>query len=647
MRKSRRQQILTGLIVLFLLIVPKVQGADLDSVSELEAFFDGIFSIQLPAYNIPGAEIAVVKNGEIVFSKGYGFADLEKQIPMIPGTTLHRPGSNTKLLVWISVMQLMEQGRLDLYTDINNYLDFSIPSKTASGKEVPPITLHHLMTHTAGFEDEVALIMVSGADSIRSLGQYVREQLPARIFTPGSVMAYSNYGTTLAAYIVEQVSGQPFVEYVEENILQPLKMGSTTFAQPLPENLISRLSEGYRYQDGKFVPGGFEYVQSYPAGALTSSTLDMSRLIAALLNLGLVEASVESNEQENEEEVGSLQEVRILQEATASIMLKQQFAGHPEIPGMTYGLIEANYNGQRILSHGGDTLLFSTGLYFLPEENVGIYVVYNSLGGSIARNVLIESFMDRYFPLNASEQVLPRPIIIGTEDNYSGLYHSSRANFTGIEALLRILQPIKVSVTPEGYLAVQTAGDTTYYGEVAPGLFQELDGQGRIAFSFDGGKATMIHLPWPGVWLRTPWQESFPFLASLLGVAVLFMLGTILGWIRTLFQNKQRSRSFTIPKLFGLVFILLFFTTVVLLIDMLNTTHPTLGVPLLVFKPSSTLKAILLLTKVLAGLGVLMFATTIYVLITKKGSLWQRLHYVLLTLSSLSVTLVLWQVNLL
>ena len=192
---------LTWFVLAFFMIIPQVYAANLESPEELEAFFDGVLAMQLRDYNIPGATVALVKDDIIVFSKGYGFANLEKLIPMDPATTLHRPGSNSKILVWTAVMQLVEQGRLDLYTDINAYLDFSIPSKVA-GREAPPITLHHLMTHSAGFEDQVIELFVSGPEFVDPLGQYVKDYLPARVFQPGSVMAYSNYGTTLSAYIV-------------------------------------------------------------------------------------------------------------------------------------------------------------------------------------------------------------------------------------------------------------------------------------------------------------------------------------------------------------------------------------------------------------------------------------------------------------
>lgn len=658
---QRGRHILIALLLVFFVMMPQVQAAGLESPDELEAFFDGVLTLQLREYNVPGAAVALVKDNEIIFSKGYGFADLENRIPMDPETSLHRPGSNSKILVWTAVMQLVEQGVLDLYTDINTYLDFSIPSKI-DGREAPPITLHHLMTHSAGFEDEVIELFVSKPELMHPLSEYVKTHLPARVFQPGSVMAYSNYGTTLAAYIVELQSGQSFSDYARQHILIPLGMDSSTFEQPLPASFSAQMSQGYRYENGRFIRGGFEYVQSYPAGALTSTVHDMVLLIMAQLNRGMPvqlpaaedaeaegEAAPESAEGEGETEAADT-EVRILQEKTAELMQSQQFAAHPEIPGMTYGFIEANYNGHRVLSHGGDTLLFSTGLYFLPEENVGLYVVYNSSVTDRARAWLLQAFMDRYFPRSELEQSLvpsePRPITAGTESNYTGTFHSSRSNFTGVESVLRLAQPMYLSVDDEGYLNITAYGKTSRYGEIAPNLFQELNGPEKIAISFDEGKVTRIHFAGPSTWLRSAWYDSPGFITTLLAVSFLFMAVTMLGWIRGVFQPQPRRRPFVAPKVLGVLFFLLLITVAVLFADIISTTHPDFGIPTVVLEPSSTLNAALILTKILMGLAGLMLLTCVYLLATAKGSRRQRLHFILFTLSSLSVAFVLYQIHL-
>lgn len=641
MKKRGTPALILTLLLIFYGTV--AQGNSVQDTAALEAFFDGVLSVQLAQGNVPGAEIVVVADGQILLAKGYGYADLERKAPMEPGLTLHRPGSISKILVWLAVMQLAEQGRLNLYTDINSYLDFTIPARLAGGREVPPITLHHLLTHTAGFEDEVAGTVVSQPELLRPLGAYVKEGLPARVFTPGSVMAYSNYGTALAAYIVERVSGQPFSAYVEEHIFAPLGMTSSTFAQRLSSDLAGRLSPGYRWEQGKFVPGTFEYVQNFPAAGLTSSSLDIAKVLLALLNLGALPAQVSSPEETDEE--GEIPLTRLLSEDTARTMQSQQYAAHPELPGMTYGLMEWEYNGYRILGHVGDTFLFSTGLYFLPEANVGLYVVYNSPVGGGLRSALLKGFLDRYFPSTAQASN-PRPITPGTGASYEGYYFSSRVNFTGIETAARFAQPLKVVVDTDGYLLLQAGGETSRFGEVAPGLFQEVNGGTKIAFAFQDGKAMRILVPGPHAWLRAKWYQTPVFFGSLLGGSALFMLVTLCGWARALFWDRSRKKPFFAPKALAVLFVLLFFTTIVVGIELVTTVHPAFNVPLLVLEPSSTLKLLRVLAKVLMGLSTLILITALYLVAARKGTLWQRIHYALFTLSVLGVNLVLWQLNL-
>src|SRR6185369_15089245 len=198
------------------------------TAQDLETFLDGIVPLQLEADDIAGATIAVVKDGKVLFAKGYGYADYEKKKPVSAEETLFRPGSVSKLFTWTAVMQLVEQGKLDLNRDVNDYIDYKIPE--AFGK---PITLKNILTHTPGFEEQLKDLLRTSSES-PNLGEYLKTHIPARIYPPGTVPAYSNYGAALAGYIVERVSGLPFNQYIEENIFKPLGMTHSTFAQPLP-----------------------------------------------------------------------------------------------------------------------------------------------------------------------------------------------------------------------------------------------------------------------------------------------------------------------------------------------------------------------------------------------------------------------------
>src|SRR5262249_2234779 len=160
-----------------------------------------------------------------------------------------------KLLTATAVMQLVEQGKLDLDRDVNAYLDFAIPQTYPD-----PVTLRRLLTHTAGFEETLKNLFVSRDGDLKPLRTYLVNQRPARIFPPGKIPSYSNYGFTLAGYIVERVSGEKFERYVDNHILRPLRMTSSTFDQPLPPQLASHISQGYLNASKK--PPDFEFVQA-------------------------------------------------------------------------------------------------------------------------------------------------------------------------------------------------------------------------------------------------------------------------------------------------------------------------------------------------------------------------------------------------
>jgi CubicO group peptidase (beta-lactamase class C family) len=199
------------------------------TASDVEAFLDGLVPMQLQREDIAGAVVVVVKDGKVLVSKGYGFTDVKKRTPVSPDATLFRPGSISKTFTWTAVMQLVEQGKLDLDRDINEYLDFQVPHTFGR-----PVTLRNLMTHTAGFEEVIKDLAVDRADDLPSLQAFIKAHQPNQIYAPGTIPAYSNYGADLAGYIVQRVSGLPFEQYLQQNIFGPLGMTRATFVQPLP-----------------------------------------------------------------------------------------------------------------------------------------------------------------------------------------------------------------------------------------------------------------------------------------------------------------------------------------------------------------------------------------------------------------------------
>src|SRR6476661_7265458 len=350
------------------------------TVEDVHAFLDGFVPMQLEREDIAGAVVLVVKDGSILFAKGYGYSDVEKKTPVTVDATLFRPGSVSKLFTWTAVMQLVEQGKLNLDRDINEYLDFKIPAKF--GK---PITLRNIMTHTPGFEEQIKDLITEDAAPGATLKQHLVTHIPERIFRPGTTPAYSNYGASLAGYIVERISGRPFNDYVAENIFKPLGMTHSTFAQPLPAELKPLMSSGYRLGSGKSKP--FEIIEEAPAGALAATAADLSHFMIAHLQGGTFENG------------------QILRPETTAKMHERQFGVSPALNGMCLGFYEESRNGHRIIGHGGDTIYFHSDLHLMPDTGLGFLVLYNSAGkGDISpRTALWEHFLDRYFPYTPSK----------------------------------------------------------------------------------------------------------------------------------------------------------------------------------------------------------------------------------------------------
>jgi len=434
--------------------------------ADVSAFIDGIVPLEIERGDIAGAVVTVVKDGKLLFARGYGYSDLEKKAPVSPEETGFRVGSVSKLFTWTSVMQLHERGKIDLDHDVNEYIDYKVPA--TFGRSV---TVRNLMTHTPGFEEVIKDLFAPNVLPIMSLRDYMLTHLPKQIYPPGTVAAYSNYGAALAGYIVQRVSGKPFDDYVAENIFKPLGMTHSSFDQPLPEALQKTMSQGYIKASGG--PKLYEYVIAAPAGSLASSGIDMSHFMLAHL------------------QDGQFGDARILRAETARLMHTRQFAMDPSVNGICLGFYEETRNGHRIISHAGDTEQFHTDLHLIADQNLGFFVSYNSLGrddlnAGSARTSLWHKFLDRYYPYE-----LPAATTLGSakEDAaiVSGNYISSRRAQTSLFYMLSLVGEETVgSPKKDGVLVIDQLkdlnGQPIRWREIAPQRYRNVNGQEEILF---------------------------------------------------------------------------------------------------------------------------------------------------------------------
>lgn len=483
---------------------PETLRAPMDG-AELARFFDAIMAQHLERYHIPGATLAVVKDGEVLFAQGYGYADLEGQTPFDPDTSLVRIGSITKLFTWTAVMQLVERGALDLNGDINRYLTtFQVP---ASYPE--PITLAHLMAHTAGFEERSIGVGARRKEDVPPLGDYLARHLPARVRPPGRLAAYSNHGAALAGHIVAEVSGLPYEQYVQERILLPLGMAHSTAWEPVPPPLRAALAVSYEYEQGKHVPIPFTYDLPVPDGSISATASDMARFMLAHLQEEAGEASP------------------LLQSDTLRQMHRQSFTHHPRLDGWAHGFAEMSINEQAALSHDGSWEGFQSLLLLLPDREMGLFISYNGPGGIEAMTELLPAFFDNFFPTSSpspapSPNITPAPPI----EALLGRYKPARSSVTTIEKVVMLLDSTRVSQVDER--TIYFAGRE--WVALEPLLYQEVDGTERLAFLPDEQGTITAAVIGRRAYERLPWQETAPVNMAVLGVCAALALSALLAW---------------------------------------------------------------------------------------------------------------------
>src|SRR6266566_3681725 len=500
------------------------------TAADLEAFLDGLMPAQLEREDIAGATIAVVRDGKVLLAKGYGFSDVEKRKPVSPENTLFRPVSISKLFTWTAVMQQVEQGKLDLDRDVNDYLDFKIPATYPR-----PITLRNCMTHTPGFEETIQELFVRDAKDLRPIDYYLKHHMPQRIFPPGTTPAYSNYATAMAGYIVQRVSGQPFDDYIEDHILKPLGMTHSTFRQPLPDSLKPLVSRGYDVASEPVKP--FEYVEAAPAGSSSVTAADISRFMIAHL------------------QEGEFQGVRILRTETARLMHSRQFENLPGMNAMALGLYEETRNGHRIIGHGGDTQYFHSDLHLIPDVGVGFFISYNSAGkGEVsAREAVWHNFLDRYFP---HPTVADPQVANAAQDarSLTGRYVVSRRSETTILKVLTAVGESKISANSDSTITVDDLkdlnGEPKKFREIGPLMFREINGQDQIAFKRDNSGNLLLVIDFPFmVFERARWYQNSMLNLPLIISSLAILLLTVLLWpIAALIRRHYGQRLTLTPR---------------------------------------------------------------------------------------------------
>lgn len=475
----------------------------------VEKFADGLFNEQLKKFKVPGAVFAVVKDNTVLFEKGYGYSDIDKKIPVNPKTTVFRVASISKLFTATAVMQLKEKGKVNLKEDVNKYLkNFKIENKYSK-----PVTLENLLTHTAGFDEK--LIGESQTKSYlqeKPLKDTLTSRLRPIIREPGEAPQYSNYGMSVAGYVVESMTGTPFNKYMEDNILRPLHMNNSSFS--FNNKILGSLSKGYDFKNGVYKKVPMYGTTLAPAGGLKTTADDMTKFMIAHLNNGTYDNTA------------------ILNKDTIEDMHKKHFPLDINIPGLCYGFAENNISGVRVLGHGGDDYGFNSLLYLIPGSNLGFFISTNGdTGANICANIANE-FMKKYYPQSKSQTSMDNKVKFtkGNLKELEGVYQANRYPRNEIGKLVLLLVPPLNIKSKSDTLIVKNPGGQNLYKEIEPLLFKNVKGGDTIAFKANK-QGNISYMLTPGssiAYEKIHWYEN-PMLHKIIFVlfSVLFLCMSI------------------------------------------------------------------------------------------------------------------------
>lgn len=485
--------------------------------SDLHTWLDGMVPYAMKRGRIAGGVIVVVRDGHIILQQGYGYSDVARRTPVDAQQTLFRVGSISKLFTWTAVMQLVEQGKIDLDRDIASYLDADMLADFDQ-----PITMRHLMTHTAGFEERIKGMLAADPSEFMPLREYVKVSLPPPVAAPGEVPAYSNYGAALAGYIVERISGQDFNDYLDQAVFAPLGMTHSTSRQPLPTQLAQSMSHGYKTSASR--PWYFELIAA-PAGGVTATGADMAQFMIA----HLAAARGESNS--------------LLQAGTAALLHNSPSTPMLGLNGVSLGFV-VNSQQPRIIGHGGDTQVFHSDLKLFLENGVGWFAAFNSTGTDRAANELLkalsEGFARQYFLSAELEDGEARRPTVPTAAEHArqiaaaGRFERSRGRAdTFFGSLSSLFGQQSFVINADDTISIASAvgadGVPKRWREVAPYVWREIDGRQQLVARVRDGRVQAIgmdSLAGTGLLLPVPSSRSSAWILPTLLLAVTVLIVT-------------------------------------------------------------------------------------------------------------------------
>ena len=506
----------TALAVLATLGAANAQGPTCRArVESSSSALDSAIVSAMHEYGVPGAALSVVRDGRVVAIAGYGCADLAREIAVHPERTVFHVASVSKPFVAFAAARLVASGKLDLYADVNRYLPDRVQVPAGWHR---PITMHDLLTHTAGFEESIVGYAARTPADIRPLGEFLAAKLPKRGWPPGEVTAYSNYGYALAGYVVESASLASFDGYIQNEVFIPLMMARSSFVQPMPAKLQRDAALSYRCTRDACEPIRPDYRSAYPPGGLVTTAKDMSRFMMAQLD------TVPSDN-------------RVVSDSMMRLMHDRHFSHVPELPGLTYGFAEDRFANERALSHAGGASGYMSFVMLVPTRRFGVFVVTN--GGSSGFGAVVRDAVARtHFPVAFG--VAPAHATPGAGSiDPTGSYRLTRYAHRGVENLPALFTgQLHVARISPDTIDVQGIGEASgRYVAVAPTRWTRVGGSDQVAVRVRDGKVTHFFAPqsffgtkFPSAYERLAWFDAPHFVNEMLSWVIATPVVALLAW---------------------------------------------------------------------------------------------------------------------
>lgn len=553
LRSSRLLSVTSALLTVPFLAAPAL-GAQAPAPQEpptpesAEEFLDTRLPELMEEHDVPGVVAGIVADGEHLASSGHGYADLEAGIPFDPENAVVETASVAKSFTALAVLQLAEQHEIDLHGDINRYL----PAEAQVPETHPdlPVTLHHVLTHTAGFEDRLTGSGTFDHEDHPTLSEYAENVQPERVTPPGRFTSYSNHGYALAGLAVEEVSGLPFEDYVGQHIFAPLGMDTTAFMHVDEARELHEVPRSYF--SGDLVAEDFQ-LHTVPAGTAVTNVDDMAQFM-----LGLLEAAPEAGDARNAQGASGNDDP-VLPTGAVEEMLNRQAGNDPGANGSGYGVFEYQREDPRIVGHPGSIAAVSNTYLLAPEPGVGLFVSVNGDDGAERTaeappadmmSAVLTEFQEEFDLAGAPPAVLPDPDSDLSE--FVGAYVDTRVSYSEIGRVRDLIQTVTVSDRGDGSLTFggheSTPDEAWYPVEGEENTFVSEDGSDQAVFTEEGGEYVAVSfdtLPYSTYERAGTFESPLLHLWTFLGAFLLLL--TALIWPVAALIRRLRGKKSEVP----------------------------------------------------------------------------------------------------